>query len=54
MPLFSALDGKPRSSTAASPPPTTKPFQAPDFGQDETWPFEGTEEPASGMHVARL
>ncbi|MGW5659504.1 hypothetical protein ACWEWG_05295 [Streptomyces sp. NPDC003758] len=48
MPLFSALDGQPRCSTAASPPPTTKPFRAPDFGQDETWPIEDAEEPTSG------
>lgn len=34
--LFSAPEGQPRSSMAASPPPTTTPFQAPDFGEDET------------------
>lgn len=52
-PLFSALDGQPRCSTAASPPPTTKPFQAPDFGHDETLPLEDAQEPASGMRAVR-
>jgi hypothetical protein len=34
--LFSALEGQPRVSAAASPPPLTNPFQAPDFGADAT------------------
>ncbi|MFJ8634813.1 hypothetical protein [Streptomyces sp. NPDC093568] len=42
--LFSALEGQPRRSAAVSPPPTIKPFQAPDFGEDETlWPEEAQE-----------
>ncbi|POX56730.1 hypothetical protein C3489_02760 [Streptomyces sp. Ru71] len=44
--LFSAPEGQPRSSTAASPPPATNPFQAPDFGDDETWQTEDVPEPA--------
>ncbi|MFF4209703.1 hypothetical protein ACFYZE_10210 [Streptomyces sp. NPDC001796] len=52
-PLFSALDGQPRRSAAASPPPTTNPFQAPDFGQDETLLFEDAHEPGSGMLAVR-
>lgn len=50
--LFSALEEQPRRSTAASPPPTTNPFQAPDFGEDETLPFEDAQESASGMRAA--
>jgi hypothetical protein len=34
--LFSAPEGATHAATAASPPPTTSPFQAPDFGEDET------------------
>ncbi|PZH06104.1 hypothetical protein C1I97_18390 [Streptomyces sp. NTH33] len=51
--LFSALEGQPRCATAASPPPTTNPFQAPDFGEDETFLLEEVQEPASGMRAAR-
>jgi hypothetical protein len=51
--LFSALEGQPRCATAASPPPTTNPFQAPDFGEDETFLLEDAQEPVSGMHGAR-
>lgn len=51
--LFSALEAQPRCSTAASPPPTTNPFQAPDFGEDETLPLEDAQEPASGIRAAR-
>jgi hypothetical protein len=38
--LFSAPEGQTRRSTAASPPPVTNPFRAPDFGEDETFPPE--------------
>ncbi|GGW65636.1 hypothetical protein GCM10010503_48500 [Streptomyces lucensis JCM 4490] len=51
--LFSALEGQPRRSAAASPPPATNPFQAPDFGDDETYPFEDAQEPAAGTRAAR-
>lgn len=51
--LFSAPEGQPRCSAAASPPPSANPFQAPDFGEDETMPFMDTQEPASGTHAAR-
>lgn len=51
--LFSALEGQPRCSTAASPPPTANPFQAPDFGEDETLPLDDAQEPASGIRAAR-
>jgi hypothetical protein len=55
--LFSALEEQPRSSAAASPPPATNPFQAPDFvpdfGYGETSPFEGPEESGSGMRAAQ-
>ncbi|ARP74217.1 hypothetical protein LK07_17830 [Streptomyces pluripotens] len=51
--LFSALEGQPRCSTAASPPPTTDPFRAPDFGEDGTLPPEDAKEPASGRRAAR-
>lgn len=33
---FSAPEGAPLRTAAASPPPTTNPFQAPDFGEIET------------------
>jgi hypothetical protein len=51
--LFSALEEQPRRPAAASPPPTTNPFQAPDFGEDETLPLEDAQEPASGIRAAR-
>ncbi|MFI9250410.1 hypothetical protein [Streptomyces sp. NPDC053069] len=51
--LFSALEAQPRCSKAASPPPTTNPFQAPDFGDDETWPPEDAQESASGIRATR-
>jgi hypothetical protein len=51
--LFSALEGHPRYSTAALPPPTTNPFQAPDFGEDKTFLLEDAQWPASGMRAAR-
>ncbi|QEV69127.1 hypothetical protein DMH26_19335 [Streptomyces sp. WAC 05379] len=51
--LFSAVEGQPRRSVAASPPPATNPFQAPDFGVDETFLPEEVEEPAPGPRAAR-
>ncbi|GGM94071.1 hypothetical protein GCM10011578_012920 [Streptomyces fuscichromogenes] len=51
--LFSALEGQPRRSTAVSPPPTTDPFQAPDFGEDEILWSEDAQEPAPGMRAGR-
>ncbi|GGP88495.1 hypothetical protein GCM10010249_02600 [Streptomyces roseolilacinus] len=51
-PLFSALEGAPRSSAAALPPPTTNPFQAPDFGEDDDAVFEDAQEPVPGTSAA--
>lgn len=53
MSLFSALEEQPRCSTAASPPPTTNPFQAPDFREDEIFLLDDAQETASGMRAAR-
>ncbi|KAB1149179.1 hypothetical protein F7R91_05290 [Streptomyces luteolifulvus] len=51
--LFSALERQPRRSTAVSPPPTTKPFQAPDFGEDEIFWSEDAQVPAPGTRATR-
>ncbi|PPS75490.1 hypothetical protein BV882_07500 [Streptomyces sp. 46] len=52
--LFSAVEGQPSRSGAASPPPATNPFQAPDFGEDETFPLEEAPEiPAATRRPAR-
>lgn len=51
--LFSALEGQTRRSTAVSPPPTTNPFQAPDFAEDEFFWSEDAQEPAPGTRAAR-
>ncbi|AWW42595.1 hypothetical protein DN051_22470 [Streptomyces cadmiisoli] len=51
--LFSALEGRPRRSTPASPPPATNPFQAPDFGEDEIFLAEEAEEPTPGTRTTR-
>ncbi|MFG2634179.1 hypothetical protein ACGFX8_09555 [Streptomyces sp. NPDC048362] len=51
--LFSAPDGQPRASAAASPPPATNPFQAPDFGDDDFFAFEDEQETGSGGHAGR-
>ena len=54
--LFSAVEGQPRRSSAASPSPATNPFQAPDFGEAETFTFDDDvmEQPApSGRPAAR-
>ncbi|MEU3845268.1 hypothetical protein AB0E88_35220 [Streptomyces sp. NPDC028635] len=42
--MFSAPDGHTQSSGAASPPPVTNPFQAPDFGEDDTFAFDDAPE----------
>ncbi|PJN34685.1 hypothetical protein CG747_38960 [Streptomyces sp. CB02959] len=51
--LFSAPEGPPRYATAASPPPATNPFQAPDFGEDQTPLPDEAQGPASGPRAAR-
>jgi hypothetical protein len=56
--LFSAPEGRSRRTTAVSPPPTTTPIQAPDFGEDETPWSEDAQEPdpvlpTSGTRAAR-
>ncbi|WP_405871847.1 MULTISPECIES: hypothetical protein [unclassified Streptomyces] len=51
--LFSAPEGASGCATAVSPPPTTNPFQAPDFGEDETFPVEDAQEPFTGTGAAR-
>jgi hypothetical protein len=46
------VERHPGSSAAASPRPQTNPFQAPDFGADETFLLEeadDAEEPVLGM-----
>lgn len=50
--MFSAPEAQTRSSGAASPPPVTNPFQAPDFGEDD-FPFEDAQEPAARLDAAR-
>ncbi|MFE3637891.1 hypothetical protein [Streptomyces cellostaticus] len=49
--LFSALEGQPSRSAAASPPPAINPFQAPDFGDEETLPPDDAQEPATAPVV---
>ncbi len=49
--LFSAPEGQSRRFTTASPPPTTQPFQAPDFGEDEALPLDDAQEPASDVRA---
>lgn len=44
--LFSAPEESPGFAVAVSPPPTTTPFQAPDFGEDVT--FLDEDAPVSG------
>ncbi|ARF59193.1 hypothetical protein B1H19_02385 [Streptomyces gilvosporeus] len=51
--LFSALEVAPRSATAALASPTTNPFQAPDFGEDEALLLEDAPGPASGRGAAQ-
>ncbi|SCE02535.1 hypothetical protein GA0115245_13025 [Streptomyces sp. di188] len=50
--LFSAPTGQTRSSTG-SPRPTTQPFQAPDFGEDEALWTEDAQQPAPVTHAGR-
>ncbi|MGW5205733.1 hypothetical protein ACWEQ5_13870 [Streptomyces griseoincarnatus] len=50
--LFSAPTGQTRSSTG-SPRPTTQPFQAPDFGEDETLWAEDAQQPAPDTYARR-
>ncbi|THC48253.1 hypothetical protein E7X38_31730 [Streptomyces sp. Akac8] len=50
--LFSAPEGQTHSS-AASPRPTTQPFQAPDFGEDETFWAEDAQQPAQDPKARR-
>lgn len=51
--LFSAVEGQPRHSGTSSPTPATNPFQAPDFGEDESFPFEEvTEQPSTNRRPA--
>ncbi|OQR60805.1 hypothetical protein B6E66_28885 [Streptomyces maremycinicus] len=51
--LFSAPEGATRYATAALPPPTTNPFQAPDFGEDEIFLIEDAQASLSGTGVDR-
>ncbi|KAB2973879.1 MULTISPECIES: hypothetical protein [unclassified Streptomyces] len=52
--MFSAPhEGQPRRTGAASPPPTTTPFQAPDFGDDEGVWAEETDDREDDMTAAR-
>jgi hypothetical protein len=51
--LFSAPEGQPRGSSAASPPPTTNPFQAPDFEEDQAFLSEDSQASASGDRAPR-
>jgi hypothetical protein len=51
--LFSAVETQPCSPTAVSPLPTTNPFQAPDFGEEETSPLKDAQESASDKGAAR-
>lgn len=51
--LFSAPEGALSHSAAASPPPVTNPFQAPDFGDDEAFPaFAADDADASGSNAS--
>ncbi|MFF1543853.1 hypothetical protein [Streptomyces sp. NPDC058291] len=52
--LFSAPEGALSHPAAASPPPATNPFQAPDFGDDETFAnsFAAEDADAPGPDVS--
>ncbi|MCI3153410.1 hypothetical protein ELQ39_16925 [Streptomyces sp. GB4-14] len=50
--LFSAPEGQTHSSTG-SPRPTTQPFQAPDFGDDEFLWAEDAQQPAPDGYARR-
>ncbi|MFD8231072.1 hypothetical protein ACFV20_04140 [Streptomyces sp. NPDC059696] len=48
------MEGHPSRSGAASPPPATNPFQAPDFGEDEIFtPEDVTEQSSAPKRPAR-
>ncbi|GGQ75351.1 hypothetical protein Saso_36320 [Streptomyces asoensis] len=51
--LFSAPEGAKHHAGAASPPPATNPFQAPDFGEDDTFPAEDAQVSLPGLGTAR-
>lgn len=51
--LFSAPEGQPRCPAAASPPPATNPFQAPDFGEADTFPPDDVQPPTSNTRGPR-
>lgn len=51
--LFSAPEGQPRRSAAVSPPPTTQPFQPPDFGEGEIPWTEDEQVPAPDARATR-
>lgn len=51
--LFSAPEGAPRYATAASPPPATNPFQAPDLGENETFLLDGAQASLSHIEAAQ-
>ncbi|GAB2938895.1 hypothetical protein GCM10027075_44110 [Streptomyces heilongjiangensis] len=40
------MEGQPSRPAAVSPPPTTDPFRAPDFGEDEPYWPEDDQDPA--------
>jgi hypothetical protein len=46
------MEGQPGYTTPASPPPTTNPFQTPDFGEDEAFLPEEAQEPAWRVRAA--
>ncbi|MEU0656194.1 hypothetical protein ACWEV9_00570 [Streptomyces albogriseolus] len=50
--LFSAPEGQTHSSTG-SPRPTTQPFQAPDFGEDENSWAEDAQQSDTDTHARR-
>lgn len=51
--MFSAPEAAVHHAAAASPPPMTNPFQAPDFGEDENFPLDDAEAPLSDLGTAR-
>ncbi|MER7398065.1 hypothetical protein ABT381_21465 [Streptomyces sp. NPDC000151] len=51
--LFSAPEVAPRRAAPASLPPTTAPFQAPDFEEDESLLFEDEHASFSDMEAAQ-
>lgn len=47
--LFSAPEGQQSCAAAAPPSPATNPFQAPDFGEDDTDLLEAGQDSASDI-----